>query len=279
MLGGAAAFAVMSLLTGVAGQWCDWQYIAIVRTSLALLLAGTYAVSAGAKLVFFKPATLWMRSIAGSVSLVSNFYALTQLPVSDVLTITNMFPLWVAILSWPLLGSRPTADIWAAAVVGIIGVALVQQPHLRTGGLPLAACVLSSFTSAVALIGLHRLKELDPRAIVAHFSGVSLLFCLAAAVIFPLGKAGVVPTGSRELLTLVADGVTATMGQLMLTKAFASGPPAQVAVVNLTQIGYAAILEMLFLGRTFSPLTLLGMSLVLAPTAWVLLRQRTRSVV
>ena len=277
MLGGAAAFAFMSLLTGVAGQWCDWQYIAIVRTSLALLLAGTYAVAAGAKLVFFKPATLWMRSIAGSVSLVSNFYALTQLPVSDVLTITNMFPLWVAILSWPLLGVRPTVDIWAAAIVGIIGVALVQQPHLRTGGLPLAACVLSSFTSAVALIGLHRLKELDPRAIVAHFSGVSLLFCLAAAVVFPLGKAGVVPTGSRELLTLVAVGVTATMGQLMLTKAFASGPPAQVAVVNLTQIGYAAILEMLFLGRTFSPLTLLGMSLVLAPTAWVLLRQRTRS--
>jgi hypothetical protein len=41
-------------------------------------------------------------SIAGSISLVCGFYAMTHYPVSEVLTLTNMFPLWVAVLSLPL---------------------------------------------------------------------------------------------------------------------------------------------------------------------------------
>jgi drug/metabolite transporter (DMT)-like permease len=135
---------------------------------------------------------------------------------------------------------------------------------------------LSSFTSAIALIGLHRLKELDPRSIVVHFSVVSLLFCIVAAVVFPLGKQGALPVLPLELGPLTAIGITATVGQLMLTKAFSTGAPAQVSVVNLTQIAYAALIEGIFLGRSFSTVTLLGMALVLSPTAWVLLQQRGR---
>jgi drug/metabolite transporter (DMT)-like permease len=59
----------------------------------------------------------------------------------------------------------------------------------------------------------------------------------------------------------------------MLTKAFAAGPPARVSVVNLSQVGMAATMEVLFRGRTFSGWTLFGMALVLAPTAWVLIRR------
>ncbi len=272
MLGGAAAFSVMSVLTGVVGQQCDWQLIAAVRTTIALVLAISLALAAGAKLVFLRPGKMWMRSIAGSISLVANFYAMTHLPVSDVLTVTNIFPLWVAILSWPLLGSKPPADTWIAAIIGVIGVAIVQQPHFAEGGLALGACVLSSFTSAIALIGLHQLHGLDSRAVVAHFSGVSLVFCLASFR-FPLDHGGVLPHSPLTWLLLATLATAATAGQIMLTKAFAAGPPARVSVVNLSQVGMAAAMEVIFLGRRFNGLTLLGMALVLAPTAWVLLRR------
>ena len=58
-----------------------------------------------------------MRSIAGSISLVCGFYAMTHYPVSEVLTLTNMFPLWVAVLSLPLLGEWPSFDVWPAVAV------------------------------------------------------------------------------------------------------------------------------------------------------------------
>jgi drug/metabolite transporter (DMT)-like permease len=57
---------------------------------------------------------------------------------------------------------------------------------------------------------------------------------------------------------------------LFLTKAFAAGPPAKVSIVALTQIVFALILDWLLLDRSFNPLSLVGIALVVAPTAWVL---------
>ena len=85
----------------------DWQLIAAARAGLALVFAALLAWFGGVRLVFLRPRTLWMRSIAGSISLVCGFYALSRMPVADVLTVTNMFPIWVALLSWPLLGQAP----------------------------------------------------------------------------------------------------------------------------------------------------------------------------
>jgi drug/metabolite transporter (DMT)-like permease len=278
MLLGAAAFAVMSILTANLKDQVDWQWIAIARAGQAMLFAATLASAAGAKLVFFRPAKLWVRSLAGSVSLVCGFYAMTHYPVSEVLTLTNMFPLWVAVLSLPLLGEWPPFDIWPALFIGVIGVVMIQQPQIQNGHIAVAAALLSSFTSAIALIGLHKVRELDPRSVVAHFSAVALACCVAALFVFPRQHAGLELT-PRTIAMLLGIGVCATCGQLLLTKAFAAGPPARVAVVGLSQVGFTMLLEIAIDGRPFNPWTLLGIGLVITPTAWTLLRGvRQRSV-
>jgi drug/metabolite transporter (DMT)-like permease len=263
----------MALLTAGLRDKCDWQWIAIFRTGLAMLLAAALARGGGAKLVFFRPAKLWMRSLAGSISLLCGFYAMTHYPVSEVLTLTNMFPLWVALLSWPLLGESPPLDVWPAVVVGLVGVSLIQQP--ASGSLwAVGVALLSSLTSAVALIGLHQVKEIDPRAIVVHFSAVALAFCVGALFLLP-GQHGLA-TDPQTLASLVGVGVFATVGQLFLTKAFAAGPPARVSVVGLAQVGITMILEMVLWHRTFSALTLVGIALVVSPTIWTLLKVRSK---
>jgi drug/metabolite transporter (DMT)-like permease len=44
-----------------------------------------------------------------------------------------------------------------------------------------------------------------------------------------------------------------------------------VAVVGLTQVIFALLFDVLLFGHSFAPLTLLGMVLVLTPTAWLIL--------
>jgi drug/metabolite transporter (DMT)-like permease len=280
MLLGAAAFAVMSILTAGLKDQVDWQWIAIARAGQAMLFAAALAKAGRARLVLFRPRKLWMRSIAGSISLVCGFYAMTHYPVSEVLTLTNMFPLWVALLSLPLLGEWPPFDIWPALIMGVIGVVLIQQPQgpESSGGYAaVAAALTSSFTSAVALIGLHQVRELDPRAVVAHFSGVATACCVAALFVFPRQHPGLALT-PQTIGMLLGIGVCATCGQLLLTKAFAAGPPARVSVVGLSQVGFTMLLEMAINGRMFNSWTLLGISLVIAPTAWTLLRGARRPV-
>lgn len=279
---GAFSFAVMSALISAVSPWCDWQIIAIGRTFLAMTFAAGLATASGAKLVFLRPPVIWMRSIAGSMALMSGFYALTRLPIADVLTLTNMFPIWVAVLSWPLLGVRPRSGVWFAVVFAIAGVLFIEQgqswgataaPAQDAATSSDGVWIIASFSSmfsAVALIGLHKLHQIDPRSVVAHFSGVSLLFSIAACFVFPLHKP--LEFSGPALLMLLGVGVTGTVGQIFLTKAFAHGDPAKVSVVGLSQVVFGAVLELLFFGRNFHWTTIVGMTLVMIPSAWLLLR-------
>ena len=85
------------------------------------------------------------------------------------------------------------------------------------------------------------------------------------------GPALAVP-GGWALPLLLGVGVTATAGQLFLTKAFVAGPPAGIAVVGLSQVVFAMALDVLLWGRSFGLGVLLGTALVLASAAWAVAR-------
>ena len=276
MLSGCVWFSIMGLLAHSLKKECDWQAVALARSGLATLFALSIALGTGAKLVFFKPRVLWVRSVAGSCSMLATFYALTRLPVSEVLTLTNTFPIWVALLSWPMAGERPTVGVIVAVLCSVVGVAFAQQPHLD--GFPLAAwaALAASLFTAVAMLGLNRLQGVSSLGVVVHFSGVSTLFCgfafLALDRVTGTDRIDEIPV----LFKLLAVGVTATIGQVFLTRAFRAGSATKVSVVTLSQVVMVMVYEAIVDGREFNLLTLLGTALVLGPTGWLMVRERKK---
>ena len=79
-----------------------------------------------------------------------------------------------------------------------------------------------------------------------------------------------------SLMRLVAVGVAAVLGQLFLTKAFASGRPARISVIGLSQVAFAAIYKWYFEGRIPSGLGFVGMLLVIGATLWVMFRSQVK---
>ena len=284
MISSALLFAMMGALTHGLGPRCDWLTIALVRAGFMFVFAVGLARAAGAKLVVWRPRTLWMRSLAGSFSLVCSFYALTRprMPIGDVLTLTNTYPLWILMLTWLALREAPRGVELVGVASGLVGVALIEQPHLDTDHLGATVALLSSFSTAVAMIGLHRLRNVDTRAVVAHFAGVASLVAVIWLVLRSWGPSGpgssstaphVVPVLDPVNLAMLAGvGITGTLGQIFLTKAYAAGAPARVAVLSLTQVVFATGFDVLLWNRVLPPSTLAGMVLVLAPTAWLLRR-------
>jgi drug/metabolite transporter (DMT)-like permease len=280
MLSGSLAFSVMAALAHALGASLGWQLVALARALFPLAFVTLWAVAAGVTLVLWRPRVLWMRSLAGSFSLICTFYAFTNLPPSDVMTLTNMFPVWVALLSWIFLKERPTAAVAIAIASGITGVVLVRGGHdLPQADRAVVIALVASVSTAVAMIGLHRLRGLDTRAIVVHFSLVSSVFALAALFLFDQDR----PALPESLQPIdwgmfVGLGITATLGQICLTKAFATGPPSKVSVVCLTQILFALFLEVTFLGHDLDGYKLAGMFLVVTPTAWLLMHPGQQGV-
>lgn len=276
MTAGSFAFSVMGAFAHAASEKCDWQVVAFARSMLILLLVGGLAWWNRTPFVFFRPARLWLRSLSGSISLLCTFHAFMHLPVSNVLTLTNLFPIWVAVLSWYFTGVRPSIRVWLAIGCAVGGVFLLQQPELEAGRVAFWAAVGASFFTAVAMLGLHRLHDINPKAVVVHFSMVSLLFVLLAFWIFPrTGKPSAL-TEPTTWLELLGVGVFASIGQLLLTKAFAAGEPSKVSVVGLTSVVFALLLDVAVSRHAIDMRALLGMALILLPTAWVMLERHDK---
>lgn len=279
MLASAACFTLMGALTHAAGERCDWRFVALARSVLALLFAAALVVQARVPFVVWRPGSLWLRSLCGSLSIVGSFYALTHLPIASALTLTHMSPIFIALFSWPMLGQVPTPPVLLAVIAGVAGVYLIQQPtEALSAQVAVFVAAGCSVTSALAMMGLHRLQHIDARSIVAHFSAVSTLaVAISLLPSFVTGWPAFTP-GLFTVALLLGVGLSATAGQLTMTRAYAAGMPARLSVVGLSQVVFAMILDVLIWHRRFDAATLIGAALVIGPTAWLVLSRSAGSL-
>jgi len=284
MLCGCGWFAAMVVIIGAANHHVAWQTVAVFRAAIAAIFATTLAVGTRAKLTFGTP-ILWLRSVSGSLSMVTSFYALTHLPGSDVLVITNSFPVWVALLSWPMFGERPTLGVIVAVLAAVGGVAVCNELKFSEFQPAHFAAIFASVFTAVAMMGLNRIKGVSSLGVVVHFSWVSVAFCSLTYFMPPKEGEVAKPFLPGEVLhwvELLAVGATATFGQIFLTKAFRGGQATKVSVVGLSQVVMVMLWEGLvpkewdWGGRDFSAWQLVGTVLVLGPTAYLMIRERKR---
>jgi drug/metabolite transporter (DMT)-like permease len=275
MLVSAASFASMGALSKLLAVHVDWRFLAMVRAILMLVFAGGIAFAA--KVPFSVRATpmLWMRSIVGSMSMLCTYYVLThELPFAEATTLIKSYPIWVAILSWIVLRDRPSAKIWFAILVGAGGVVLITQPHFHHASLSVGVGVLSAIFTAIVMLGLNRLSNVEPRSIVLHFALVSAVIMSAVYLSTAPRESVASFSGARVLVMLLAMGILGTLGQIALTRAFAIGDPSRVSVVGLSELIFGVLYDLLLWDRRFGWITLAGIALVGAPTAWLLATSR-----
>lgn len=156
-----------------------------------------------------------------------------------------------------------------AVLSGVLGVWFIQQPHSDGSQTGMIIALVAALATAVAMLGLHRLRGIAPLAIVTHFAFVATLCCSASFFFFPLTPGKLPFWHWQTLLLLLGIGVTASIGQLLLTKAFTGGDPAKVSVIGLTQVLFAFLFDV-FQEDALETWTVLGMVLIVAPTAWVM---------
>jgi drug/metabolite transporter (DMT)-like permease len=258
------------------GERADWRITAVVRAGLVFLFTWIIAARHGTPLVAWGPPTLWMRSIAGSISMLLTFYAMARLPVGTLLTLTNTFPLWVTLIAWPVLGHRPTALFAVAVISGVAGVAFIEGPQSTGIRAASVAALLASFCTAIVMIGLHRLRSVESLAIVVHFSAVATVVCFLYSVVTaclwePIDLNAL--KDPKTIVLLLGVGMCGTAGQVSMTRAFGLGRPQNLSVVFLSQVVFALGFDWAIWGRNLTPMTLAGTILILAPVAWLLTKQ------
>ncbi|WP_313532549.1 DMT family transporter [Shinella sp.] len=122
-------------------------------------------------------------------------------PTGLVALITDMLPLAVAFLSWPILGQALTGRQWIGSFIGLAGVIIASGGSLDWGNVPLWAYglpVLGTLSLALATL----LQKRSPVNAMPVYQ--SLCFqCLSAATIFSVlawHEGGVLPVMDRGFI-------------------------------------------------------------------------------
>lgn len=269
MVLGGFAFSTMAALTHELGKQCDWLLIVFVRMFISFIIAFALALRSGLNPFLLTKPVLWVRSLVGSSAMLATFYAVTKLPISDVAVITETRPIWVALLAGYLLGEFTGKRIWLSIVFGTAGVVFVEHPRIAEQNFAGLVALYAAFAGSIVMICLRKLRDIDLRVIVTHFSGTATLVSLLA-ILFLREDFDVSLIGdSTVAVMLLGVGVFGTIGQFAMTKAFSIGEAPSVASAGFVKVGFSAGYDILIWKHVFEISTVLGMVLILISTGWL----------
>lgn len=200
-----------------------------------------------------KPLSHVFRGIVGVSAMVLGFYALTLLPLPEVIMLGYAQPLLVVALSALIVGETVRLFRWSAVVVGLIGVVVIIWPRLTllTGGTPLARSetigVISMLASAViaafAVILVRRLVATERSAtIVLWFSLTASAFGLMT---LPFGW---ISLTQMQMLALIGAGICGGIGQILMTESYRHADISTIAPFEYTSMILGIISGYLFFG-------------------------------
>jgi len=161
------------------------------------------------------------RALIGYAAISCLFYAIAHLPLSTAVTLNYTSSLFFALLCILVLREKPKLSTLAALAIGFSGIVLLLKPTFNVETW-LASCVglLSGLFAGTSVFNVRELGELgEPEwRTVFWFTGVQTL---ASLLLLPFSHVHPV-TGANAGL-LLGLGVSATLGQLAMTRAYKVG--------------------------------------------------------
>jgi drug/metabolite transporter (DMT)-like permease len=257
-------FAMMAIAARFGGRDLPWQEVAATRFAVGTMTAFAVARARGQSLRITHRREAWLRSLFGTLSAAGTFYiyAAPVLPMGDAVTLLSTSPIFVALLSAPLLGERVRPSIMVALALGFCGIVLVAQPSFRAAGHLVAAGAGAALAAAIAQIWLRRIGPNESsEAIVVHFLSVGFVVMFLASL--PVWKT---PT-TRDAYWLGFMGLTGGLAQIAMTRAYALDDAARVSVMGFSGVAIMRILAVPVFGEVPSPLQATGSLLVIGSGA------------
>lgn len=256
----AAALAVSATCIKAASASVPNGVIVFMRSGLGLALMLPWLLRRGSAGIRTRRlgGHLW-RALFGVASMYCYFYAIGQLSLAEAVLLTYSMPLYVPFIAWLWLGERPSKAAFPSALLGLVGIGLIVKPGVG-GFASIAALVgaISGLAAAAAMVSIRRITNTEPATRIVFY------FMLTATTITALPLPWVwqtPPTGSLPIL--VAIGATATLGQWLVTKAYAAAPAAQIGPFTYSAVVFAGLLGWLIWGEQPDRTSVLGILLVI----------------
>ncbi len=215
------------------------------------------------------------RGFVGVSALWLWFFSFPRLPLATAMTLNYMAPIWIAAivftLGWWHQQRRFEWGLAAAILTSFAGVALLLKPTIHAeqwlGG---AVALLSGVVSAFAYLQVRKLGQLgEPEyRVVFYFSAAGMIGGMLSGILDSYLDTGHVlllhAVSAYDVVLLVAIGVTATIAQIAMTRAYRLGAMLVTANLQYSGIVFSSILGILLWGDHIDAYGWIGIVIILA---------------
>jgi drug/metabolite transporter (DMT)-like permease len=255
-------FALMGVFVKLGAQHFSSAELVFYRSLVGLLVI--YAIVRQQRLRLATPHLrmhLW-RSLSGFFALMLFFYAISALPLASAITLNYTSPLFLALLLTIVLKQRPQWWLVGALVVGFAGVVLLLNPRFDGQDfLPRLLGLGSGVLAGVAYLNVKQLGQAgEPEwRVVFYFT----LVCTIGAGLWMLVHAFHAVSWDT-LPILLGLGITATLAQLAMTRAYRIGNTLVVGSLAYSTVVFASLFGILLWSETLAPTSWLAIGLIVA---------------
>ena len=268
MLASTMFFGVMALTIKVASRSLPTFEIAFFRNAFGLLVLLPILLHARASLRTRQLPRYLVRSAIGFCSMLSGFWAIAHLPLSQAIALSYSTPLFVTVAAVIWLGEIVRRRRWAAVFVGFIGVLVIVRPG--TSGFTAASLValMAAVFSAVVAIQIKQLARVDaPDTIVFY----TYMFWVPLSLV-PALFVWQWPQGQMWAL-LACTGLSGTVAQLLWTRALRMGDVSALQPISFMQLPMISIAGYFLFGERLDRWTLVGALIIFAANVYIAQRE------
>ena len=257
----AFGFSLMTFFVRISGEVPTMEK-AFFRNAVAIVASLILLLRSGEKINIKKGCAgdIFLRCLFGTSGLIANFYAIDKLNIADANMLNKLSPFFAILISIMILKEKPKKIDVFAVVAAFLGAMLIVRPSGRNMQLvPSLIGLYGGFGAGTAYVFVRRLGKKGERTsiIVLCFSVFSTL------VTIPFIAMCFVPLKPMQLLCLIMAGLSATIGQFGITSAYKYAPAKEISVFDYTQVIFAAVLGILFLGELPTVLSFIGYMIII----------------
>lgn len=216
------------------------------------------------------------RSIVVAIMALAFFWGIGRVPLAEAIALSFIAPLIALALAAVFLGERIGRSSIGAALLGLVGVAIILTGQGSGGQRAadadwgVAAILTSAIFYAINLVmARHQAQHAEPREI-AFFQNLFVLTIFATAAPFLLS----VPAAAHWP-GIVAAAALAVTSLLLLSWANARAEAQRLVNVEYTAFVWAAIMGWLFFDEALTLATLAGTALIVTG-CWIAARRGAR---
>lgn len=261
-------------LNDAMGKWLVVTYtvgqVLLIRSAVALAILLPFVWQAGLSSLIKveRPWQQFARVVCSTVEVFCFYFAVSYLPLADVVTYWLAAPIYVAAMSPFLLGERVGPVRWAAIALGFIGVVIALTPSGEIEPLAILAAIIGTLAFALMVVTGRTLRGTPDKTLVTFQLAGSLV---AGLVLAPIGW--VTPT-APDFLLLGALGVVAMFAHICVNRAVKLADAAIVAPFQYTMLPWGIILGWLFFDDLPRPVMLIGAAIITLSGLIIYVRER-----